>query len=103
MAGLWSFELRWWAEVALVLEGPLGVGAVGVYIAVVFLELCVAAECLRVAAADSVIVRRPHRGSGIYIDAAASATLKQVQPGVIAPTVRGTIRLSVLADAWPEW
>jgi hypothetical protein len=34
------------AEVALALEGPLTVGAVGVYVAVVFLELCVRVEWL---------------------------------------------------------
>jgi len=34
------------AEVALALEGPLTVGAVGVYVAIVFLELCVGIEWL---------------------------------------------------------
>jgi len=33
-------------EVVLVLEAPFAVGAVGVYVAIVFLELCVAVEIL---------------------------------------------------------
>lgn len=33
-------------EVALVLEAPFAVGAVGVHVAVVFLELCIVVEIL---------------------------------------------------------
>jgi hypothetical protein len=56
------------AAVVLTLEGPPAVGAVGVPIRIVFLELCVAPECLHVAAAGSVVVCRHmwSEGGGIY-------------------------------------
>jgi hypothetical protein len=44
-------------EVALVLEAPLAVGAVGVHVAIVFLELCIVVEILLICISDVSSVR----------------------------------------------